>query len=923
MSAKWRRSLEWDRQHFPAWAWPVKFVLQAFSSIWLAVILLTLVAAYGILASIPIGLIALAPTYIVYGLTVLLSLAVGAALPVWLVSRAMRRQSLGRRFAVGLPLAVLLGVATIWAWNRFVWPTLHYDPINDRGLRFFAEFCERNAAITLRRLPGVEMSELEFYSWWPLRIILLAFVLNMITATVRRIEFTFKNLGVLSVHSGIVLIALGSVYYSRLKLEGDTILLAGAIDPQTKRPGVGPPQIGFYDNTRVALHISTGGSFEQRLIPSLPRYNDYNLRALSGPSARAFANTDLQTDTDEGRTLDIPLEAPRLPHLDRAMRRALTKAGLPAATIDRLIREGPTEADLHAIDIRSLPEDVSRDLFRRTLVRNLSFRVVGYSYYAELLDDYFRADLATKPADTPAQPIRFLRALGPQQNEPIASSPALMLLPGTPRTRIRQDSMIAIEYTIGASDARWRDLSEPLSDGTLHALVIEVPGPSPVRLVAPIAPGRRVQVGSTGYAIDVLDILPEPPFPIITPGYENAQSSLVQLRVTTPTGAAFDRWVYHRFPEISQDFTGDTTPNGMPKRKAADPAIQISYLDASRETSLHIDDTPRGTTRFIVRKAGGEVVATESSDKNAIVRNVIDNIGWIVADRWEHSVRIERPSPVPEREQDRRNVGNHDKALLAVEVRWTSSLNIDGKPPREQTSIVWLPFVRYLDSSSSLTREIPLPDGRTVSLQFGRFYHQLPNLSLRLKDFEMIAYDHRGAPRDYQSHVIVEAPTGTFEPFEHLASLNYPLTAPYIWSDRRSTLGNIFGRLYAGLNPNQFKFSQAGWDQQTWRQTQAAADRGEIASPYVQFTILQVGNNPGIHIVALGSILMSLGIPWAFYLKPYLVRREKLRIQQQLARGEYTPPTGRTPTTSPANQAVTSSSAAESPTTSAQEEARA
>jgi hypothetical protein len=38
---------------------------------------------------------------------------------------------------------------------------------------------------------------------------------------------------------------------------------------------------------------------------------------------------------------------------------------------------------------------------------------------------------------------------------------------------------------------------------------------------------------------------------------------------------------------------------------------------------------------------------------------------------------------------------------------------------------------------------------------------------------------------------------------------------------------------------------------------------------------------------------MALGIPWAFYLKPWLVRREKKRIQEQLARGEYVPPTRR------------------------------
>ena len=56
MSAKWIRSKQWDDEHIPGWAWPVRFVLRAFSSITLAVTLLGCVVVYAILASIPIGL---------------------------------------------------------------------------------------------------------------------------------------------------------------------------------------------------------------------------------------------------------------------------------------------------------------------------------------------------------------------------------------------------------------------------------------------------------------------------------------------------------------------------------------------------------------------------------------------------------------------------------------------------------------------------------------------------------------------------------------------------------------------------------------------------------------------------------------------------------------------------------------------------
>jgi hypothetical protein len=83
------------------------------------------------------------------------------------------------------------------------------------------------------------------------------------------------------------------------------------------------------------------------------------------------------------------------------------------------------------------------------------------------------------------------------------------------------------------------------------------------------------------------------------------------------------------------------------------------------------------------------------------------------------------------------------------------------------------------------------------------------------------------------------------------------------------------------LDPAQFKFAQAGWDAQGWERTQAMADQGLIPKPYAQFTILHVGNNPGIHVIALGGVLMGVGTPWAFYVKPWMLKRRKEKLAAQ------------------------------------------
>ena len=231
---------------------PLRWLLRAFSSITLSVALLSLIAIYGTLASVPIGLLALGPTWAVIALAVVLSASLPAVLIGAGVRRCLQKPRHGLRFAATLIGGLFGAVGGAWAWRVWAWPALRFDPVSGNGMRLFAGFVERYEDITLRRLPGIELTELEFYAAWPFKLLLILFVTNMVVATVRRIEFGVKNAGVLAVHSGIVLIAMSSLYYQALKQEGDTILLAGAqlADGTSAR---GPAQTHFYDATRVAI----------------------------------------------------------------------------------------------------------------------------------------------------------------------------------------------------------------------------------------------------------------------------------------------------------------------------------------------------------------------------------------------------------------------------------------------------------------------------------------------------------------------------------------------------------------------------------------------------------------------------------------------------------------------------------------------
>lgn len=843
MSLKWQRSRRWDDEHIPGWAWPVKAVLRAFSSITLAVVLLSFVALYAVLASVPVGLLALAPTWGIYGLTLLAFVGAGAAMPVAVLWRASRdRIAFPARFAAAVVLFVGLAAATGWAWAHLLWPVLHYEPATGRGLRLFASFCDRYKSTTLRRLPFMEMSELEFYSWWPLRAVLLAFVANMVTATVRRIEFVFVNLGVLTVHTGIITITLGSVYYASLKLEGDVLLLAGEPGPDGT-PTPGPAVDTFYDHARAALWVSQRGLWEQRPLSGIPRYNDYGLDAGPSPTARGVVGGERPAS---------------LPPLDLAV---------PPAASSGQNRPHRVDADVR-------------------------FRVVGYASAAEAVRDWARAD---PPPSGPATPVRFvdLRVRFPRDASP-RSVFRFFLLPTRPAERTAPTAGFTLEYTRGMSDGRWAELTSPLPGGAAHALVIDVPSAT-YRAVHAAEPGATID--AAGWRIEVQDVLPQPPLPIITEGYRGATSSVAVVRVTPPSGPAFTRYVYHRFPEISQDLLDAVNDRGMPTRRDADPAIRIGYIDASL-VQVYLDEREDGLVRAAVRLPAGRVLVTERLEPGSALEEFVPRrdpdrdpkIDLVLGERWEHAEPVERPRPLAERERRSEDVGTHARAMLAVEV------SVDARGPRIQAApwsrVVWLPFTKYLGVGLDTERRVTLPDGRELSLAFGRAAHRFgrghnarPDFMIQLVDFRAITYEHRGAPRDYQSTIRVIPAALSFEPYVHVTSLNAPLQAPFLWDDeRRSWLANVAGTLASRLDPGQFKLSQAGWDQQGWERTQSAADRGELARPFASFTILGVGNNPGIHVIALGGVLMSVGIPWAFYVKPWILRRRARRLRERVAR---------------------------------------
>lgn len=888
MSAKWIRSKQWDDEHLTGALTPLKWALRAISSIPLAVVLLTLVAVYGALASIPIGLVALAPTYAIYGFILLTMLVLIAGLPAWLVSRAMSPASRSLRFPIVLATLLLLAGVAIYAWSAAVWPALRYDANARTGFRLFAEFCEAYKSLPMRRLPGMEMSELEFYAWWPLPTILGIFVLNMVMATLRRIEFRFENLGVLTVHTGIVTLAVGSVLYTAGKREGDVLLLAGQPDSVTGKMTPGPSTGEFYDNTRVVLEVSQGRGWESRLINGLPRYHDYNLGVVNN-----VLGVPAPTG-DQGRTLGIDVPPS-------------SRVGAQAAAID---------ADLR-------------------------FMVVGYAGYAELAQGWQVmqsgriAGAAVSAEGGGGTAVRELEVVDPEGKRLMES---LVFAPGIPSEQVASlgSGGFAIQYSVGMNPQRWRELTTVLPPESLWGLIVQTPGGT--ERVFGIKQGQTLAIPSEGgqpaYELNIDLLSPTPTLPIVTPGYEGATSSVALVRVTPKGGGAltatpgsavaatsaanvpFTRYVYSRFPELNQDLSDERNERGMPKRTPASDRIRIVLVDASI-TNLHFDEQSTGaapdsgpTIRTVLRPRGQAPIITASLEPGKAV-----GFGQMIAFRPKRETllarRVEVPIPTPDKERQSEAIGRHKRAVVAVQV---SKVNASTEVA-EWTSTMWVPFEDYFTGNPATSREVKLPDGRSVRVAFARLRHPLPGMFIRLVDFTMTPYPHSTQPRDFASTLDIVRGPGASEAARELmtigsdatlkrlasegklrfesarTSLNEPLlVGPYYWGAYDNFAINLFGWIENQIGSSRYKFSQSGWDPPTWNQSVEAVKRGEAKAPYVRFTILGVGNNPGYHIIFAGGILIFLGIPWAFYVKPWILRRrrDKLAAEYQAKQHQAT-----------------------------------
>lgn len=223
--------------------------------------------------------------------------------------------------------------------------------------------------------------------------------------------------------------------------------------------------------------------------------------------------------------------------------------------------------------------------------------------------------------------------------------------------------------------------------------------------------------------------------------------------------------------------------------------------------------------------------------------------------RGDGLVRSERVAEVPREQRDRR-VGEAGTAqVVAVRVsmgNWATTVHV----PYAQWAVTnpgWKGgFVTLPTADGS---------GRTIQLQLGNRLRPIaPDrwgrpATVRLDRFELVSYaggtPTSGLQRDFKSYVTITEADGRTR--EDVAHMNNPI---YFGGTPLLNLGDTYWTLF-----------QAQWDPNGQR-----------------FTVLGVGNRPGVWVMTAGSLIMTVGLLYAFYAKPLIIRRMKERALAE-ARG--------------------------------------
>jgi hypothetical protein len=688
---------------------------------------------------------------------------------------------------------------------------------------------------------ALELTEADVFKHWCFATLVVLFSVSLLVATCTRLRWRLVNAGALSAHVGLLLVIGGAFWHFRAKIEGDVPLFSPCIELST-RDGQAVPggQLPVEQGQRWSGPLlELGGAVHVEVTD----VRDGDSKPVSGASVRVqlgeapaetiVLSSDEQPAATVGDQLQVALHVS--PPAD-----CFYEAEIPALYYRRVT---DPEDQRRSVAIHGLPihrerylgkEHVYHDTAGREVPSKRTtpaIRLAGLSIPTGWIE-HWRLPIELAAPDLPFDVrvtgyLPYVAGTEPAvQPGGEAENPAIELGLVAGGESVRQwllawdparallNAEVPFEFRWVRSERERADLLKPLAGP--HELLVEVRDP-PVRRTLAVTEGETYAIDGTPYELTVKRLMPA--WPLLTPGFEGAISPVASVEVNNGE-RRFRRIVIQRFPQLNQDIDAEDTRH----REPLDSNLTLRYRTSASGWVIITAGPDLEPVAAVFETDGSVRLVPLTVGKSAS----LSIPGWNVVLTLHALVSNARLVPEPvitPLEVRRPNVAPRGMSAICLEV--TGRRPHAGWSERRWALLSPYPHVE--------ARPIHVqPPGQEAAWEL--IYSRLGrNLGAQLMPgkLKVTYFPGRQSIKSWRSEFFVQdEPGGTPRP-----------TAVY--TNHTEPVGR-------------------------WTLFQSGA-----AEDHWSYTILGVGNRNGVWPMIVGSVLITVGCLFAFYVKPVLQRRSR------------------------------------------------